>query len=278
MTVTFSHPFLKNYGQLLLYLLCILAFPGCSLITPSPDDMKLAALPMNPKAVLEQTGVFHRNILKAMANIEVKHGSERYSTKAGLIIKKPSSLRIEAIPIIGPVNFFLSIQEDVLKIFFPQKGIFYVGKATNENLSNVAHFITAEMRVEDLLSLMSGTYPQIDEKTLVLKGVVEEKRYRVDRITEGRRLQSLWVDRANNHLVEVQVFKENGKIAYTAIFEDFNTTEGSIVAPLKITILSGEDEYSRLIIRYSSIQYVTEIESSAFDLQIPPEIEPVYLD
>ena len=124
------------------FLFLIVAFHGCSAKTaPAINDQGMATQAIRPAAVLDKIAFPGNRIIKAIANIEVNNFSGRYSTKAALLIRKwPSSLRIEAIPIIGPVNFFLSIHKDVLKTFIPQKGIFYIGKATTENLVKMANF------------------------------------------------------------------------------------------------------------------------------------------
>jgi hypothetical protein len=277
MSVLLSRKFVRNYGLSLLGLLLIAAFSGCAPTMSSVSDTGPAVSPLRPETVLKKISRPDRNILKTMANIEVRQGSRRYSTKTALIMKRPSFVRIEAIPIIGPVNFFLSIHQDVLKIFLPQKRTFYIGKATPENLVNIVDFFPAGLRVEDFLSIMHGTYPHVMAKNVMLTGYWDGKQYRIDMMTEeGGRLQSLWVDVSNYRLVQVQVFKERDRVAYTAKFEEFDiSTE---LPPLKITIRSEGDAHSEVIVRYSDIQFVTDTETSTFDLQAPPGIEPVYLD
>jgi len=269
----------KKYSPPLLGLLLMAALCACSPTKAALDDRGPAIHTMRPETVLEKITRPDRNILKAMANIEVHHGSGRYSTKAAIIIKRPSFMRIEAIPVIGPVNFFLSVHEDVLKIFFPQKGTFFIGKATPENLVNTANFFPSGLRIEDLLSVMFGTHPRVSEKNVSLEGSVEGRLYRVDMIAEGKRLQSVWVDLSTHHLVEIRVFNDRGSTSYTARFEEFDTS-GSPAMPLKVTLVSeiADNHPSKVIIRYSDIQFATDIEAFTFDLQVPPGIEPVYLD
>jgi len=275
--LSFTHR--KKCGLTLLWLLLMAVLCACSSTKAALDDRSAAMYDMRPETVLEKITRSDRNILKAMANIEVHHGSGRYSIKAAIIIKRPSFMRVEAIPVIGPVNFFLSVHEDVLKIFSPQKGIFYIGKATPDNLVNTVDFFPSGLRIEDLLSVMFGSYPHVSEKNVSLGGSMEGHLYRVDMIAEGRRLQSVWVDLSTHHLVEVRVYNDRGSASYTARFEEFDTS-GSPAVPLKVTLASGiaDNHPSKVIIRYSDIQFATDAEAFTFDLQVPPGIEPVYLD
>ena len=260
-----------------LLLLLMVVFSGCAATTPALHDDSRVFPVITPEVVLAKIAHPDLNILKAMASIEVYRPGGRHATKAALLIKKPSHLRIEAIPIIGPVNLFLSVQEDVLKVFLPQKGAFYLGKATPENLANFSHGFMAAMRIEDLLSIMLGTYPRIREKNLLLEGSLEGKRYRIDMVAEGRKVQSIWVDLSNYHLAEVQSFNALDRVSYTARFEAFDKV-GLFAMPLKITLIWETDDHPKLIIRYSSIEWLTEVEGPEFDLQIPPGTNPIYLD
>jgi len=269
----------KKYSRPLLGLLLMVSSSACSPAKTSLDDYGRAIHTLKPETVLEEMTRPDQGVLMAVANIEVIHKAGRYSTKAALLIKRPSSLRVEAIPVIGPVYLFLSIHEDLLKIFLPQKEAFYIGKATPENLIHIANFLATGLSTEDLLSIMLGTYPRVREKNVFLKGFMERQLYRVDMVAEGRKLQSIWVDPSTHHLVEVRVFKDSGSPSYTARFEDFDTS-GSPAIPLKVTLISemADNHPSKVIIRYSSVQFASDVDAFAFDLQVPQGVAPIYLD
>jgi hypothetical protein len=272
MSMRFRKYFLISLGFWL-----VSSVSGCVLPSSAVKDIGTVGYSISPEAVLEKITTRQQGIITAIANIEVHHASERYSTKVAVLLKRPSSLRVEAIPVIGPVPLFLSIQEDVLKAFLPQKGLFYIGKATPENISNIIKFLPAALTTEDVVSIMLGTYPGKNENKLFLKGFEEGRLYRIDMMTEGRKVQSLWVDPSDDHLVKVQVFKEGDRILYTAGFEEFDKPGPSAI-PLKISITSEEHDHQTVIIRYSSIQPATDVEETAFDLQMPPGTAPIHLD
>jgi hypothetical protein len=270
----------KKYSLPLLGLLLTVISSACSPAKISLDGYGHAIHTLKPETVLEEMIRPDQGILMAVANIEVTHEAGRYSTKAALLIKRPSSLRVEAIPVIGPVYLFLSIHEDSLKMFLPQKEAFYIGKATTENLIHIANFLATGLSTEDLLSIMLGTYPRVREKNVLLKGFMEGHLYRVDMVAEGRKLQSIWVDPSTHHLVEVRVFKDSGSASYTAMFEGFDDTSGSPAIPLKVTLISemADNHPSKVIIRYSSVQFASDVDAFAFDLQVPQGVAPIYLD
>ena len=73
----------------------------------------------SPLAVLEKIDSnhhFHAGV-KAIARIEVTTPEGRYPLKAVLVLKRPSSLRLESIPLIGPADLFFDRPRKCLESF-----------------------------------------------------------------------------------------------------------------------------------------------------------------
>ena len=156
--------------------------------------------------------------VKAIARIEVNTPEGRYPLKAALVLKPPSSLRFESMPIIGPADLFLTVHENVLKVFVPQKGKFYIGKATTRNLAYFIPIAATALRMEDMMSILLGMRPEIRGKTITLDGSSDGSLYRVDIFSENRKIQSLWVDPEEDHLVRVDLFTGDNSRLYSARF------------------------------------------------------------
>jgi outer membrane lipoprotein-sorting protein len=268
----------RGYGIGCL-LLCATILFSCAPMVKEPSVYDYGRI-TNPEDILKEIEPSAYDILKATAKIEVSNVEGRYSTKAAVLVKKPSSLRIEAIPVIGPINLFICIYNDTLNVFFPQKGEFYTGKATPENLAHAIKYFPAGLGKEDMISIMFGTYPSLRHKNITsLRGTAETESYRLDMIgKDGRKLQSLWIDPAKRRLLGFQVFKADGNVAYTARFEEFKESLNAPALPRKITITSGAKDHARVTIHYSEIQIPRDIEASAFSLPTPPGINPISLD
>jgi len=274
MAAGLSNRYIKRGSRLVLLMFLVTSFNGCASI---PVDRQI--LTLNPEGVVQRLERSGHTILQAIAKIEAKNTEGRYATKAAVLIKKPSSLRIEAIPVFGPVNLFLSVHNDILKIFLPQRGTFYIGKAISENLAHIVKYFPPGLSIEELLPIMLGTYPSLHEENVSLRGSWEEKQYRVDMTAkDGRKLQSIWIDISTQNLIKVQVFNKADSVLYTASFEEFKELPSGVAMPFKITITLEKDGYSELSIHYSSVQFVSDIAAQMFDLQIPPGIEPIHLD
>ncbi len=263
---------MKKYIFTIAFLFLFLAFGGCThknVTTP----FKGYILP--PEDVLKNISRTDslKNTLKAIAHITVDTPQGKHSMKVALIVKRPSFLRVEAMPLIGPSDLFLSISENSLKVFLPKEGKFYVGHATRKNL---AMFFPINLKTEDIISTLAGTPPYIKEQNITLQGQVEGKLYRIDVIAQGEKIQSLWVNPDGN-LVKFEVLDNEGKISYTARFKDHHQICGSSM-PGKVTIVTEKPCKLNARIRYSDTQLTQDVNPAVFDLDIPPGVEPIFID
>jgi len=264
---------------LLFILSLFFIFPGCSVKKPPLSDRILKNNFPSPQVVLEK---IYRDdpfkyILNAIAHIEVNTSEERYPLKVAVMLKRPSSMRLEAIPIFGPPDLLLSVHEDILKVFLPHKGELYIGQATTKNLRHFFPFFTTGLKVEDMTSILLGTHPKIKEKSVTLNGSFEGNIYRIDIVSENRRIQSLWIDTEKYYLVRVDLFDGNNSRLYSARFTGHYSV-GNLTMPQRVIIASGGDDKQNIIIRYSDVQTATGIDTAQFDLQPTPGIRPISMD
>ncbi|HVO67556.1 MAG TPA: DUF4292 domain-containing protein [Syntrophales bacterium] len=232
----------------------------------------------SPQAVLEETdrNDHRKDTLKAIARVEVNTSEGRYPLKIAVMLKRPSSLRLEVIPLIGSPNLLLTVHENLLKVFLPQKGEFYIGQATSKNLGCFLPLFTEGLGVEDITSILLGAHPNIIEKSIILNGSFEKNLYRIDILSENRKIQSLWID-MDYRIVRVESFARNNSRLYSAKYMEHSCIEG-LAMPKKVTVETGDDNIQNIIIRYSDIQVATGVDSAQFDLQLPPGIRPIHLD
>jgi hypothetical protein len=215
--------------------------------------------------------------VKAIARIEVNTPEGRYPLKAALVLKRPSSLRFESMPIIGPADLFLTVHENVLKVFVPQKGKFYIGKATTRNLAYFIPVAETALRMEDMTSILLGMRPEVRGETITLDGSSDGSLYRVDILSKTRKIQSLWVDPDGDHLVRVDLFAGDNSRFFSARFIGWDRVE-NMTLPEKVTISYGDNDKPDIIIRYVDIGPAKGIDATIFDLKPPPGVIPIPLD
>ncbi len=263
---------MKKYILTILFLFLFLAFGGCA---PKKVTAPFKGYVLPPEDVLKNVSRTDnlRDTLKAIAHIAVDTPEGKYSMKVALIVKRPSFLRVEAMPIIGPSDLFLSISENSLKVFLPKEGKFYIGHATRKNL---AMFFPINLKAEDIISILVGTPPYIKEQNITLRGQVEGELYRINVMTQGKKIQSLWVNPDGN-LVKIEVLDNEGEISYTARLKDHHQICGTSI-PGKVIIITGKPSKLNARIRYSDTQLTQNVNPAIFDLDIPPGIEPIFID
>ncbi|MBW2560533.1 MAG: hypothetical protein JRE40_06715, partial [Deltaproteobacteria bacterium] len=154
--------------------LALFAFSGC-VSGKIPEVTKIPAA--RPQDILEKIAMPNSgDTIRATARISLSFPEGDYSRKMALLLQMPSSLRVEAIPLFGPADFFLSANKEVLKVFFPGEGKFYVGAATRKNLSL---FFKVFLSPADMVPLLAGLPPHITGGSLS-GGHLEKGLYRID--------------------------------------------------------------------------------------------------
>ncbi len=269
----------KRLSTLFFILSLVFIFPGCATLKgPTVNHIdKRTFLP--PQEMLEKIDRNHQSpgALKAIAHIEVNTIKGRYPLKAAVMVKRPSSLRLEVLPLIGPPELILSVHQNILKVFLPQKGEFYIGQALGKNLGHFFPFSIEGLLIEDITSLLFGAHPEIKEKSLTLKDSPEDGFYRLDILSEQRKIQSLLIDNENSKLVRVNLFDNDNSLRYSIKFLGHTMIENFTI-PEKITFASSDDANPYIIIRYSDTQIATGADAGSFDLQPPLNVTTIYLD
>ena len=258
----------KNYFSLpfiiFLLLLAVLA-SGCVrqvVIYPdSPSEKNLAAI---------SSTVAEDDILSAIAQIDLVTLYGYHPARAALIIKKPSYLRLELLPVIGTPDFFLAASPEKMSIFIPSKGEFYRGLPTQANL---AKFFPWQSNIEDLVMIFIGTYPSLKEKIISYQSYQEKNFLRIEMTAQSGCSQIIWVGE-NNRLRELVRNDEYGKEIYNVKYDHYEL-QSSIAGEITISMADG---ITSLSIKYSDFKIEKATDLSIFNLPIPANVKVIMLD
>lgn len=224
----------------------------------------------SPEAALRAVATDSAGTITATAKIEISDAGKRYPLKAALMLKRPASLRLESIPLLGPPDFFISLTAGEMRIFIPAKGSFYTGAATPHNISRFLHLYVS---AEELVSLLLGLPPDDETKEGKRAGRQEENLYRVDQEKKDNGQLSIWIDPSIGKIVKAAL-TQNGVKIYEAVFEGHLRT-GEYYLPQHIAITGHTT--SALKITYTEIQPLLDVDAS-FTLPVPVGITPIPLD
>jgi hypothetical protein len=209
------------------------------------------------------------DVVSAIVDIDLTSPDGYYPIKAALIIKKPSYLRLEILPVIGTPDFLLAASPEKMSIFIPSKEKFYYGQPTGANLRKFIHW---QFNIEDTVMIFSGTYPSLKEKDMSYQSYREKNLLRMEMKAPSGCSQIVWVGE-NNRLFKIVRNDENGKEIYTVrYFYD----EAPRTLPGKITI-SMADGVTLLSVKFSDIRIEKTTDLSIFDLPIPANVNVILL-
>lgn len=252
--------------------LLLLVFCGCAAAPKMAARMDFAS----PETALEYLAarIPADAALQALADVRVtvREGEGAYPLKLAVLLKRPASLRVEAIPLFGTPAFFLSVRDQTLRVFLAETRAFYIGRATPDNM---ARFLPLKMDPADVIAVLTGTCSAPVGPDTRLQGRPEGDHYRID-IMEPLKRRSLWVRTTDGFPERLEVYGERQRL-YRAHFEEPLHVEGKVL-PQKITFVSEGIDGPSVTIRYTEIQLLKAIDPETFDLKTPAGIEPVHLD
>jgi hypothetical protein len=207
--------------------------------------------------------------IQAIAQINLVTPQGSYPARVALIIKKPSYLRLELLPLFGPPEFFLTVNPQEMRILLPAKGELYRGKPTGENF---ARFLPWKFDIEEMIAIFAGSYPNIGDITSY-RSEADGKLLRIEMKAQSGATQIIWVDNTNR-LIKLQRLNEFDKELYTVHYEDYEQDK-----PIagKINILMA-DGVTSLSVKYADLKIEKGSDPVIFNLPVPAGFKEVLLD
>ncbi len=213
--------------------------------------------------------VAESDIISALAQIDLVTPGGYYPTRAVLIIKKPSYLRLELLPPMGPPDFFLTATPREMKILLPSKGEFYRGEPTGRNLSQ---FLPWQFNIDDIVAIFAGTYPLLTGDVTFLR-YPESNDLRIEMKDQAGISQTIWIG-SDSRLRKLERFNEAGKLIYRADFNNYG--EGSSIAG-KISV-SMDGGATSITVKYTDLKIEKAKDVSIFDLPVPAGFKIINLE
>jgi hypothetical protein len=139
-----------------VFAVCFLAAAGC------PKPQVVMGPPVDAGALLEQVRAAHKVprtlSCEAKAFVDAPENGGRYALQ--LSVKRPASLRIEALTPMGDPAAVLVADGGKFALLDLRNNVFYRGPATPRNLSRL---LPAPLRDEELVALLTGAMPELPE-------------------------------------------------------------------------------------------------------------------
>jgi hypothetical protein len=209
-------------------------------------------------------------IISAMAEIDLVTLRGHHKMKAIILLKRPSYLRLEILSPLGIPEYYLVATPEKMSVFIPSKRIYYQGKPAADNL---ARFIFLPFSIEDLVIIMSGSFPAINEGQAFYKSYKEADNLIVE--AESGKSGSQIIKLRNDLKLSNFIQKDNfGQEEYNVQYEAYSKDSG---LPLSI-VINLADEITSMSVKYYDAKIEENNDLSIFDLQIPEDMESVILN
>ncbi|HOW57055.1 MAG TPA: DUF4292 domain-containing protein [Smithellaceae bacterium] len=254
-------------SRISLIIISLIAFSGC------PDRLSVVQDKTQPEQILAELSgtVKEDDILKSIVQLELATAGGVYPTRAVLIARKPSYLRLELLPLMGTPDFFLAATPRKLRILLAGKGEYYRGAPTAENL---ARFLPGKFSLEEIVTILTGGFPIAGGPGTTV-GIKPDKDFLLVEI-KGKSgwMQKIWIDE-HHHPTKFSHYDEHNQEIYNIQHEYYE--EGKPLAG-KITVRMAGGR-TMLSVSYSD----PEIEKgtadlSIFDLPPPAGVKTILMD
>ncbi len=206
----------------------------------------------------------------ATARMDLSTVQGHYPLRVALVLQRPSYLRLEMLPVIGTPDFFLSATPREMRIWIPSQGEFYVGQPSAENLSR---FLPWALNLEDLVMILSGSFPPLRGAGLSYGHSVEDGVLRVNMKTVSGPSQTIWMEKSGR-LTRLIRYGSDGKEMYGVRYEDY--APGLSLAR-KILIQWADNTLSAFV-EYSDVHMEEAADLSVFTLPAPDGAKIIRLD
>lgn len=209
-------------------------------------------------------------IISAMAEIDLVTFRGNHKIKAIILLKRPSCLRLEILSPLGIPEYYLVATPEKMNVFIPSKNIYYQGKP---EVANLAKFIYLPLSIEDIVLIMSGSFPPINEEKVSYKSYKEAGSLIVE--AESGKSGSQIIKLRNDLKLSSFIQKDNlGQEEYNVQYGEYSEESG---LPLSI-VVSLSNGITSMNVKYRDAKIEENSDPSIFDLQIPENMETVFLN
>jgi hypothetical protein len=252
-------PALPSTGRTLAIPLLLLLFAAAC-----PKPPVVSGPPPDPGALYIQGrkahGVPETLTCDAKAFVEAPENAGRYALHVS--VKRPASLRIEALSPIGDPAAVLVADQGRFALLDLRNNVFYRGPATPENLSRL---IPAPLRDEELVALITGDIPELPGGRPD-SAARDGDGYRL--VIASSRLRQEVTLGADLRVVQVRRFDAKNELLWSVVLDEHDDSSGAQVP--RLLHLEAPLGKTRVDLRLRNILSGKPPPSGAFLLGPPP--------
>ncbi|UCD72333.1 MAG: DUF4292 domain-containing protein [Syntrophobacterales bacterium] len=251
-------------GGLLIF--CLLFLSGCALLWPERIPREI----LSSADLLQQIQARNLRIqsIRALARVTINLGEKRFRLEELLIIKKPASLRIEALSIIGQPLLYLTTDGQVFEALIPSENRLYRGEAAMKHLPPFFSFCGG---VREFIPLLVGELGWADDERLTAQYNQRDKLYIVEKCTREGSRQIFWINPFYFALVRAIEVDHLQNPQWEFLFANFRKKDG-IPFPMDIEFRSFNSD-SKMKMHLLKWEINPSLAKETFRLDVPKGVE-----
>lgn len=193
--------------------------------------------------------------VKALAKVELTNGEEFRRTDAVVVIKRPTSIRVDAIDNLADVWAQACATNKKMWLYLPSKHKIYSGKSNRSNLHRLAKF---DLEINELLSALAGS-PLVEAD-----GIFESKPGSKAQYESSDGNVKITVDKK---ILPVKVVRLSGSTSdpdYEIEFSDYKKV-GDVFFPYSV-IASFPKMDAQVMVNYTEVELGASVDDGVFSV------------
>ena len=218
-------------GGLLIF--CLSFLSSCASLRPERVPREI----LSSSDLLQRVQARNQRIrsIRALARVTINLGENRFRLEELIIVKKPASLRVEALSLIGQPLLYLATDGEAFEILIPGENRFYRGTAALKHLSTLFPFCRG---IREIVPLIVGETSWADNERLAAQFSQRDKLYIVEENTPEGSRRIFWINPFHFALVRAAELNHQQNPQWEVLFANFKKRDG-ILFPRDIEFRSS---------------------------------------
>lgn len=246
----------KKHISIFFIIILLFAASSCAKKTPVYQPKRIKGSVTERSKLLQnniQKFIEVTNSVKALVSAELYNAEEFRETDAALVIKRPESIRADAIDQLADVWASLGTDGKKVWLSLPSKSKLYSGRASKKNLHKLAKF---DWEMNELASVLLGSCPIADGENI----------YEEDGQFVSESGIYIWTNPKMAPIRCVRYKNDHSEVEFEAKFSELKR-EGKVLFPHRVEAIFPARE-SKIIVDYKNVSLGDAIDDDVF---LPPK-------
>jgi len=256
-------PLLRKGGLLIF---CLSFLSGCAFLWPGRVPREILFSP----DLLQRLQARNQRIqsIRALARVTITIGENHFRSEELIIVKKPASMRVEALSLIGQPLLYLTTDGEVFEALIPAENRLYRGEAAMKYLSS---FFPFSGDAREIIPLIVGEITWACQECLAAHYSQRDKVYILKEDTPEGSRRVYWINPFHFSLVRAAELDNQQKPQWEVLFGNFRKKDG-IPFPMGIEFQDFSSG-SRMKMHLLEWKINPPLDEDAFRLDVPKGVE-----